>query len=1154
MRLSYIKLAGFKSFVEPTKVVLPGQMTCIVGPNGCGKSNVIDAVRWVLGESSAKNLRGGSMTDVIFNGSSTRKPISQASVELVFEQTGQRLLGEFADYQEISVKRIVNRDGLSSYYLNNTKCRRRDITDLFMGTGLGPRSYAIIEQGTISRLIESKPQELRVFIEEAAGISKYKERRRETQSRMERTQDNLARLLDVREEQTKQYEKLKRQAKTAQKYQEYREQERFLKAELHALHWLNYHTKTQELSQDIERLLTEQEQLSSQKTRLELQQMQGQQAVYDYQDSVEQTQSQYYEAVHQVKHIEQQVRFEQQNQHRLTQERNKYSEQLQQAKHELQQEQERTVQLQEEMQQAKEELEIATLYQEDCQRQLDGHRAQLEAYQQESKAVNQKVQEYQAIQSKRSSRLSHVEDMQQFIQEQNEAVEQQIEAIKKQLHAYEQNSDTAQLEQWQAREQEELSHIQLLDSQIERLQQQKRVQEQQAQRYHIQVSKLTTEQDTLQQMLQEQEVSLSDAEQSWLSASGAQGVLADYIQAPEQWQQAISLAVQPWLHAYVVKRIPEKRPEGLQANLVCSPIDMNKEQARKQSLSHYFTIMVPSLFHRFALVEQQSEALELLQDDFWLACFTADGLCIGQGWELVIPETEAQVLTWRARLSVIEQELVQLIEIEQECHARLAQLQEQIDTRVPELEQWQSSIRHSQTEQVRLQSAIHSAKRHEHDLQQQQLEKQEALRIGVLKGQELVQEAKELHAQLKSVTDQLAVVLPEHEKRQEKTTALAEGVNLLQKDMQVSMQNVYDKQLRVQQARIDGEQSRQLQERLSQQLHQYKQELEVLSAQDTANDEVYLLQEQLQESVLQMELQEQELQQKKELLETKRQEQTLQEQCVAEIQQQISSVREQIETKRLKQATFKERAQTQQEALQELEQSLQCVLDKLNEERELSVVEEELKDVQYRIGNLGAINLAALQEVEVQAEKVEHLDKQYQDLQASLELLEAAIRKIDRETRSRFKETFERINTSLQALFPKVFSGGAAYLELTDDDLLETGVTIMARPPGKRNASIQLLSGGEKALTALALVFSIFQLNPAPFCLLDEVDAPLDDANVGRFCRLVEEMSDSVQFMYISHNKIAMEMASHLMGVTMQEPGVSRLVSVDVQEAMTMND
>jgi len=232
MRLKSISLAGFKSFVDPTRVTLPSNMCAVVGPNGCGKSNIIDAVRWVMGESSAKTLRGESMTDVIFNGTTHRQPVGQASIELLFDNSTGKVGGEYAAYNEISVRRVVSREGASDYFLNGNKCRRRDITDLFLGTGLGPRSYAIIEQGMISRLIESRPEDLRVYIEEAAGISKYKERRRETENRMQRTLDNLDRLTDLREELERNLSHLKRQAQAAERFGEYKEQERELKAQL----------------------------------------------------------------------------------------------------------------------------------------------------------------------------------------------------------------------------------------------------------------------------------------------------------------------------------------------------------------------------------------------------------------------------------------------------------------------------------------------------------------------------------------------------------------------------------------------------------------------------------------------------------------------------------------------------------------------------------------------------------------------------------------------------------------------------------------------------------------------------------------------------------------------------------------------------------
>ncbi|RMS47788.1 Chromosome segregation protein SMC [Pseudomonas amygdali pv. photiniae] len=681
MRLKCIKLAGFKSFVDPTTVNFPSNMAAVVGPNGCGKSNIIDAVRWVMGESSAKNLRGESMTDVIFNGSTSRKPVSQASIELVFDNSDGTLVGEYAAYAEISIRRKVTRDSQNSYYLNGTKCRRRDITDIFLGTGLGPRSYSIIEQGMISKLIEAKPEDLRNFIEEAAGISKYKERRRETENRIRRTHENLARLTDLREELERQLERLHRQAQAAEKYQEYKAEERQLKAQLSAVR-------------------VKVEQLTLRRTRLD------------------------------------------------------------------------------------EEL--------------------------------------------------------------------------------------AELGEQRAVEHEHLgeSRLQL--------------------------------QDALDSMAQDTE---------------------------------------------------------------------------------------------------QREVLQAQRDAL------------------------------RERLDRIRQDARQ-------------------------------------------------HKDHSHQL---------AVRLGSLKAQ--YDSTRQALERLRMQSERLT------EKREQLSLNLEEGEAPLE-ELRLKLEELLERRMVV-------------------------------------DDEMRIAKNALEDA-------------DRELREAEKRR--------TQAEQQSQLLRGQLEQQRLEWQSLTVRRTALQDQLHEDGYDLHGVLATLTPDASEQAAEQQLESIAGRIQRLGAINLAAIDEYQQQSERKRYLDAQDADLVEALDTLENVIRKIDKETRNRFKDTFDQINSGIQALFPKVFGGGSAYLELTGEDLLDTGVTIMARPPGKKNSTIHLLSGGEKALTALALVFAIFKLNPAPFCMLDEVDAPLDDANVGRYARLVKEMSQTVQFIYITHNKIAMEMADQLMGVTMHEPGCSRLVAVDVEQAMALVD
>ncbi|RUO72451.1 chromosome segregation protein SMC [Pseudidiomarina sediminum] len=1153
MRLKHIKLAGFKSFVDATKVPFPHQMTCVVGPNGCGKSNVIDAVRWVLGESSAKNLRGDAMTDVIFNGSGARKPVSQASVELVFDNTDGRIQGEYASYAEISVKRLVTRDGRSDYFLNSSKCRRRDITDLFLGTGLGPRSYAIIEQGMISRLIESKPQELRVFIEEAAGISKYKERRRETENRMKHTRDNLERLNDVRDELGSQLNKLQRQAAAARRYKELKQQERQFKAELQALRWLNHEQQAERLRQtlreqetELERWLAEQR--GSERGTVELRE--------------------------QAAEVKQQLDDVQQRFYQLGNDITGTEHQLQSKRAEMQQREQRQQQLVAELQQLAETLARDRAQEEEAA-------LALELLQPELELLEASAEEHQlTAQAHEEQWLQWQNDYQQFLteQQQQREGEQQLrlqqERVADQLQRQQQlqlelqqqrhdlNAEQAQLQQGldaQALDTEREA-LQRLDAELTQRQQhlsalreQRQSIEQDLAAAAQQRQQLLGRQSSLQTLLQASQANWPEALELWLQAQQLthKGQLRALLQVDERWRFATEQVVTNWLDAFVIDTVPPHWPTELGSRLVI----LHDTPAPAGSLASQFSgpLAFWPLAQHIAVVEDADAVQEVLATQQWRYALTPEGqLWSAAGYQATqIAAQESQLLQQQELLQV-EQTLADV----SQHYSALEQQREQLTTEREELESVLQQLREKRAEQQAQLATVEQKQRWFEEQQQRLQVKLEQLSVRDTDCSEQQQELQFQHEELALRLLEWQEQQPELDEQhwQRKREALAAERDSLRTNAQQAQQQWQEKTLQVEQLKSQLQHLQTLCQRVQQQQTQTQEQLQTLADPDESNEAIELLAMQLEELLAQREvLDEERLQHSNALAEL---EQKLHDVSSGNkgVETQIEKARQLIQSTQMELAAVQERSRNVLAVLEEMQQPLKPVLEHLPEAAEEKKWQQEVERLQSAISRLGAINLAAIEEAETLAERKDYLDTQHDDLSSSLETLETAIRKIDRETRQRFKTTYDAVNSGLQELFPKVFGGGSAYLELTEDDLLETGVAIMARPPGKKNSTIHLLSGGEKALTALSLVFAIFRLNPAPFCLLDEVDAPLDDANVGRFCRLVEEMSQTVQFIYISHNKVAMEMASHLAGVTMQEPGVSRLVAVDVDEAVAMTE
>ncbi|AFS37326.1 chromosome segregation protein SMC [Alteromonas macleodii] len=1170
MRLKKIKLAGFKSFVEPTTIPFLGEMTAIVGPNGCGKSNVIDAVRWVLGESSAKNLRGDAMTDVIFNGSSSRKPVGQCSVELVFDNSAGRIAGEFANYNELSVKRLVTRDATSTYFLNGTKCRRRDVTDLFLGTGLGPRSYAIIEQGMISRLIESKPQDLRVFIEEAAGISKYKERRRETENRIRHTQDNLERLNDVRDELGKQLEKLQRQAAAATRYKTLRAQARELKGQLAALRFLKN-------SEHIEALQKQQQALQLEVDDL-VARLQGDEAglesyktkQLETKQTIDDLQQQLFTTSNAITRLEQNALHAKQRKGQVEQELARISEQHELLNHSIDEAQEALAvsnealeNIEPEFALKEAELEHAKERFEDAEQALREFNAQARAQEQTYNQLRQNVQQcHSQIQStmsmqlRTSQRISELQDELKQLGEEDFA--SQITLLEEQCSELDFDIDEAK---------------QLLQESNQRVsQQQGEVNAIEAKRRDTQgqlQTALSTKAalEALQQDASNNEdVTLDGIEKLWQQFSSNQ-TLAPCVESILQHAKdpvvAKSHDIQALLqnHAYL--------PSGIKVFTDKAFVST----AKSGSLAHALltesstyessTQRVPAFFNDIYLCSNDDELAETIESAFnnddepeglakgFTSAISPSGLWASSQWVVKPGEANDGALQRANKIKG-------LVDSIQESESLIDEIERSLECAKQALEQ-------NEAQKQAIQSALS-----EKENQRAQLKNKLSL-LEMQQEQQSTRTAK--------LNDELAKQELMLAKEEEQLAQLSEKLELQEAQILEHEVHIDDVNAKRDANERTTSELRALVDTLTSQNHELalkKQQLEnhqnLYSQQVTRNlqqrEEYIKNKERLQKELTQLtspeEIQEAELQS---LLENKSELEQLKstkqsslediEQWLREAEKGHQALGKDIQTRQtnidklnIDIEGYRVRANTILEQLDETQQSLKSILETLPEDAEEKRWQEDLEKTQANLQRLGAVNLAAVEEYETQSERKSHLDTQHNDLTEALETLQSAIRKIDKETRTRFSTTFEQVNEDLKTLFPKVFGGGSAYLALTDDDLLETGVTIMARPPGKKNSTIHLLSGGEKALTALSLVFAIFRLNPAPFCLLDEVDAPLDDANVGRFCNLVSEMSQTVQFIYITHNKIAMEMASHLTGVTMAEPGVSRMVAVDVDEAV----
>ena len=1167
MRLQAIKLAGFKSFVDATTVPFPNNLCAVVGPNGCGKSNIIDAIRWVMGEGSAKNLRGESMTDVIFNGASNRKPVGQATIELLFDNSAGRLTGEYAAYSEISIKRQVSRDGQSSYFLNSVKCRRKDITDIFLGTGLGPRSYSIIEQGMISQLIEAKPEELRVYLEEAAGISKYKERRKETERRISHTRDNLDRLTDLREELERQIHHLERQAKNAERYTEFKKEEREVSAQLSALRWQNLDQKAGVQQQQIDQFEIELQARISDQRRVEAEIVALRDQLIGSNDSLAAVQQRFYDEGTEIARIEESIQYQSERARTLADSLRQTDQERTETAASLGSDEALIRDLAEQLERlapeqaalsdseiaSKDQLEMAEHHVAELQQRWDQFTSEAAKVAQAGEIEQSKIALLEASLQRLNQRLKAVGDDKTRLSEQ--AVAEEIGPLEAMIETQEEQV---------GRIQSEFDGLasQLQSQRVQNEQLSRTLNEQRSEMQHLAGRRASL--DALQQAALGQ----AGDDTAWVSEQGLESALrvGESLEVESGWEEAVEAVLGDALQGILVSNLRELSPavarltQGSVTLLGMSdthaPVVQGEARvslAAKIQSSAELSAWLSHVFVAEDLEDALSLAESLAPDE---SVVTRDGLWMGASWirvsadkdvtagvlqrqkeltsliaqiealETLIDTTDEELAAGAINLTVLEQDrdalqsrLAEQQRAYGETRARLTAKRIQAEQIASELERADREITHSQaqleTDSVQLQAArsrlggamdeMEGVEATRAELAEQRHSAQQALVTLRQQAQADRDANHQLALRTQNLTAQLTATGQAITRLSARQTSLLERKQTLEADIAALAEPTTELQAN-------------LQERL-----QTRQgiEAELLAGRQVAQKIEFDIRSNESQRAL--------------------------------FEEGVDQVRGQLEKARLEFQTLDVKRSTIEDLLKEAGAVLQEVISAMPEDADIPVWETELTKIENRIQRLGAINLAAIEEYKVQAERKAYLDAQNDDLEKALDTLMMAIRKIDIETRTRFKETFDLVNTKLQQLFPKLFGGGHAYLEMTGEDLLDTGVALMARPPGKRNSSIHLLSGGEKALTAIALVFSIFSLNPAPFCLLDEVDAPLDDANVMRYSELVKEMSRTVQFIYITHNKVAMEMAEQLMGVTMHEPGVSRLVSVDVEEAVAMS-
>jgi chromosome segregation protein len=1164
MQLNKIKLSGFKSFVDPTTVLLPSNLVAVVGPNGCGKSNIIDAISWVMGESSAKQLRGELLTDVIFNGASTRKPIGQASVELLFDNQDGTLGGEYSTYAEISIRRVINRSSESQYFLNGVRCRRKDIIDIFLGTGLGPRSYSIIGQNMISRVIEAKPDDMRNYLEEAAGVSKYKERRRETETRIRHTKENLARLSDIRTELEKQLNTLNRQAAAAEKFKSLKQEERTLRAEWQAIQWRFLDSRLVQNSLLIQQQETGVEarhtELGEIERALEFKREEQHLATEAFHD----VQRRYYVAGNDITRMEQEIRHHQERQTQWQTDLAQVDidwqasmDQLEQMEDELRELAAEIAHLQPEVEEAAQASAVAVQELDDAEDAIHAWQGKWDEFNEFNAKTAQSAQVEQ-------TRIQHLEQKLAALKQRQEKLSEE----QKQFNFADLDSTITELSEQayaaQALTDEHNNQLIQIREKITTLQNRQQQSTKQLDETRNNVQRLRGQQASLEALQQTALGQRNNQQVEWLSQHqlDKNPRLAQGVEVEAGWDNAVEKVLGTYLQAVCVDSIADvaNQTTDFQQGSLCI-FSGNKSQPASHTEATTLLSKIKSQWPLDALLagiyvaDTVDEALTLSTK---LAAhesvITPDGIWLNTSWlQLSREENPAAGVFQREQdLKQLANQILVEASKQETLEAELGNIREQLTQFEQEREQVQVTTNQSHARAAEAQAR--------EKMQRERLSELKQRADGVAKElQEAATQSQQSQIELTSARSSWQEAMTHLEQQADSRESLIAERDLTRENLQAARETVNISKDQSSELQIRMQTSQSQQGSLKQTLVLMQTQMGILSKRkasleaDLANAQSLDDLEQTLGVALEQRLAiESQLATARSTTEIMENDLRSYENRRQEIERELSKLRDLLETMRLECNSLKVKSEGLLELLNESGAVLEEILQTLPEEAAADHWHDQLEQIAQRINRLGPINLVAIEEFATCSERKEYLDKQNADLEDGLNTLEDAIAKIDKETRARFKETFDKVNDRFEELFPTIFGGGRAYLELTGDNLLDAGVTVMACPPGKRNSTIQLLSGGEKALTAIALVFSIFHLNPAPFCLLDEVDAPLDDANIGRFCNLVKAMAEKTQFIFISHNKLAIEMGKHLIGVTMHEPGVSRLVTVNVEEAITL--
>ena len=1164
MRLTKLKLAGFKSFVDPTAIALPGQLVGVVGPNGCGKSNVIDAVRWVLGESKASELRGESMQDVIFNGSGGRKPVSRAAVELVFDNSLGRAAGQWSQDAELSVKRQLTRSGQSEYYINNLHVRRKDVTDLFLGTGLGPRAYAIIGQGTISRIIEARPDELRVFLEEAAGVTKYKERRKETERRLADTRENLVRVEDIRAELGGQMERLEAQATVARQYRDYQADLTHKQQLLWLLRRNEAQAERERMAQAVAHAVNELEAQHAALRETEARVEEAREHHFSATDGVQSAQGESYQANAEVARLEAEIRHRRES-------REEYQSRLAQLEADRAQWQADVERYDTERERW---AELSTLADERVEQENMRLAAQQErlpaveaAYAQAQESVNQQRHALSQAEQRWQVELAnrnHAQRSLQIIASRRDRLDQERAALPmpdQEEFALKQ-ATLATLHETIAAMQDDLAERQRDLPHFEQRRREALAAVQQAQKERAEAQARRTALEQLQKKMQE------DGQQdAWLRRYGLEHrqPLWKSLRVDPGWEDAVEAVLRERLGALTADDIDpawSKDRPGSRLTLLAPTDGANATAPQRDSLLNRIQCeddglqaVLADWLGEVCAADSLQAALDKRDHLRGEACCVtpAGDIVTRQGITLFAPNAAGHGMLERQR------EIDVLAGVIAGHETRVAQAQENLAAVETALAEAQATLQEVRGE-------LDARQEEAHAIQMETLRLSQALdRFRDRQAQieaalaELTAEEEEENERLLIVDEAIDAARDAVESVRQQMAQAAGGFEAAGQALREARERVSAAEHALHEAQFSQRECRgklddlgknrdlalrQI-ERIVDELARCTEGAEAMQAED--------LEPLLQTALARRVMCEQALAAARDALEAATGGLRGLEETRMKIEIGLEPLREKIGDLRLKEQAAALNVEQMDAQLRQAQADEAALTPALQGVR-AGALQSAISSLRHSIESLGPVNLAALEELESARERKGFLDAQSEDLTQAMETLENAIRRIDRETRELLQTTYNAVNKSFGELFPTLFGGGEARLIMTGEEILDAGLQVMAQPPGKKNSTIHLLSGGEKALTAIALVFAMFQLNPAPFCLLDEVDAPLDDSNTERFCAMVKRMATNTQFLFISHNKIAMEMAEQLVGVTMQESGVSRIVEVDMTEALRMRE